>query len=138
MDASFCREWCQAKEGGPETREVLALEELCRHVRLTAPCSLVLLSRAQLTPTVATLRAVDRDGRRPPLSPAQVQEEQERDMVLAHVRSWLAAGKWPEWADVATLDTETKAYHSQWGGLEAREWRPVSAVAGADLMQSLS
>ncbi|KAJ8412453.1 hypothetical protein AAFF_G00127890 [Aldrovandia affinis] len=36
----------------------------------------------------------------------QVQEEQKRDAALIHVQSWLVAGKWPEWADVATLFTE--------------------------------
>ncbi|KAJ8403689.1 hypothetical protein AAFF_G00350150 [Aldrovandia affinis] len=58
-----------------------------------------------------------------------------------HVRSWLAAGKRPEWADVVALDTETKAFHSQWGGLETRDgvlyrrWRAPGR--GADLMQLL-
>ncbi|KAJ8367448.1 hypothetical protein AAFF_G00317680 [Aldrovandia affinis] len=70
-------------------------------------------ARAQLAPTVATLRAVDGEAGWLPLSPApaplpaQVQEEQEQDAVLVHVRSWLVAGKQPEWADVAALDTET-------------------------------
>ncbi|KAJ8386845.1 hypothetical protein AAFF_G00166400 [Aldrovandia affinis] len=45
----------------------------------------------------------------------QVQEEQERDAALTQVRSWLVAGKRP---DVAALDTETRAYHSQWAGLD--------------------
>ncbi|KAJ8395708.1 hypothetical protein AAFF_G00029450 [Aldrovandia affinis] len=75
-------------------------------------------ARAQLAPTVATLRIIDGEAGCLPLSPVQVQEEQERDAALTHVRSWLAAGKRPEWADVATLGTETRAYHSQWGGLE--------------------
>ncbi|KAJ8391351.1 hypothetical protein AAFF_G00089810 [Aldrovandia affinis] len=63
----------------------------------------------------------------------QVQE------ALVHVQSWLAAGKRPEWADVAALDTETRAYHSQWAGLEVRDgvlyrrWRALGR--GADLLQ---
>ncbi|KAJ8404595.1 hypothetical protein AAFF_G00334580 [Aldrovandia affinis] len=71
-------------------------------------------ARAQLAPTVATLQAIDGEAGCLPLSPAQVQEEQERDAALIHVRSWLAAGKQPEWAYVAALDTETRVYHSQW------------------------
>ncbi|KAJ8414148.1 hypothetical protein AAFF_G00067460 [Aldrovandia affinis] len=78
-------------------------------------------AQAQLAPTVATLRAINGEASCLPLSPAQVQQEQECDTALIHVRSWLADGKWPEWADVAALDTETRAYHSQWGGLEARD-----------------
>ncbi|KAJ8396417.1 hypothetical protein AAFF_G00017230 [Aldrovandia affinis] len=76
---------------------------------------------------------------RPPLSPAQVQEEQERDAVLTHhVRSWLAAGKRPDWVDVAALDNGRKAYHSQQGGLKTREHRRWRAPGrGADLMQPL-
>ncbi|KAJ8383498.1 hypothetical protein AAFF_G00220150 [Aldrovandia affinis] len=75
---------------------------------------------AQLAPTVVTLQTVDGEAGCYPLSPDQVQEEQERDTALTHVRSWLAARKQPEWADVA-LDAETRAYHSQWSGLEARD-----------------
>ncbi|KAJ8395392.1 hypothetical protein AAFF_G00033770 [Aldrovandia affinis] len=56
-----------------------------------------------------------------PSPPAQVQEAQERDAALVHVQSWLAAGKRPEWADVAALDTETRVYHSQWASLEVRD-----------------
>ncbi|KAJ8404434.1 hypothetical protein AAFF_G00337010 [Aldrovandia affinis] len=69
---------------------------------------------------------------------AQVQEEQERNAALAHVRSWLAAGKRTKWADVAALDNETKAYHSQRGGLEMwehRRWRAPGRWA--DLMRLL-
>ncbi|KAJ8366658.1 hypothetical protein AAFF_G00348040 [Aldrovandia affinis] len=42
-----------------------------------------------------------------------------RRWPLIHVQSWLAAGKRPEWADVAAMDTETIAYHSQWASLKA-------------------
>ncbi|KAJ8413687.1 hypothetical protein AAFF_G00081940 [Aldrovandia affinis] len=55
--------------------------------------------------------------------------------------SWLAAGKRPEWADVAALDMETRAYHSQWASLEAQDgilylrWRAPGR--GADLLQLL-
>ncbi|KAJ8412636.1 hypothetical protein AAFF_G00115870 [Aldrovandia affinis] len=68
---------------------------------------------------LATLRAIDGEAGCLPLSPAQVQEEQERDTALIHVR------KRPEWADVTILYTETRAYHSQWGGLKVlhRWWR---------------
>ncbi|KAJ8411987.1 hypothetical protein AAFF_G00142540 [Aldrovandia affinis] len=51
----------------------------------------------QLVPTVATLRTVDGEAGCLPLSPAQVQEAQERDAALTHVQSWLAAGKQPPW-----------------------------------------
>ncbi|KAJ8398190.1 hypothetical protein AAFF_G00430340 [Aldrovandia affinis] len=44
-------------------------------------------AQAQLAPTVATLRAVNGEAGCLPLSPAQVQEEQERDVVLIHVQS---------------------------------------------------
>ncbi|KAJ8389289.1 hypothetical protein AAFF_G00121540 [Aldrovandia affinis] len=57
-------------------------------------------AQAQLAPTVATLRTIDGEAGCLLLSPVQVQEEQERDAVLTQVRSWLAAGKWPEWAVV--------------------------------------
>ncbi|KAJ8399425.1 hypothetical protein AAFF_G00411370 [Aldrovandia affinis] len=77
-------------------------------------------AQAQLVPTVATLRANDGEAGCLPFSSAQVQEAQERDAALTHVQSWLAAGKRPEWVDMAALDTETRAYHSQWGGLEAQ------------------
>ncbi|KAJ8385753.1 hypothetical protein AAFF_G00182710 [Aldrovandia affinis] len=40
----------------------------------------------------------------------QVQEAQERDTALVHMQSWLAAGKRQEWADMAALDTETRAF----------------------------
>ncbi|KAJ8371836.1 hypothetical protein AAFF_G00299310 [Aldrovandia affinis] len=50
-----------------------------------------------------------------------VQEVQERDAALVHVQSWLAAGKRPEWVDAAALDTEMRAYHSQWASQEARD-----------------
>ncbi|KAJ8358059.1 hypothetical protein AAFF_G00040200 [Aldrovandia affinis] len=92
-------------------------------------------------PTVATLRTVDGEAGCLPLSPAQVQEAQERAAPLVHVQSWLAAGKRPEWADVAALDTETRAYHSQWASLEAwdgvlyRRWRALGR--GAHLLQLL-
>ncbi|KAJ8410501.1 hypothetical protein AAFF_G00194050 [Aldrovandia affinis] len=75
---------------------------------------------AQLAPTVATLQAVDEEAGWLPLTQLQVQEQQEKDATLARVRSWLAAGRRPEWADVAALDSETKAYHSQWSSLELR------------------
>ncbi|KAJ8393202.1 hypothetical protein AAFF_G00062740 [Aldrovandia affinis] len=42
-----------------------------------------------------------------PLTPSQVQEEQEQDATLTHVRGWLAAGREPEWADDAALNAET-------------------------------
>ncbi|KAJ8372889.1 hypothetical protein AAFF_G00275930 [Aldrovandia affinis] len=51
-------------------------------------------ARAQLAPTVATLRTVDGEAGCLPLSPVQVQEEQERD----------------EWVDVAALGGETRAF----------------------------
>ncbi|KAJ8371916.1 hypothetical protein AAFF_G00298680 [Aldrovandia affinis] len=105
-------------------------------------------ARAQLAPTVATLRTVDGEVSCLPLSLSlakvakfQVQEAQERDAALIHVQSWLAAGKRPEWADVAALDTETRAYHYQWDSLEAqdgvlyRRWRAPGR--GADLLQLL-
>ncbi|KAJ8401903.1 hypothetical protein AAFF_G00374840 [Aldrovandia affinis] len=98
-------------------------------------------ARAQLAPTVATLRTVDGEVGCVPLSPAQVQEAQERDAALVHVQSWLAAGKRPEWADVAALDTEMRAYHSQWASLEARDGvlyqRWWASGRGADLLQLL-
>ncbi|KAJ8385779.1 hypothetical protein AAFF_G00182230 [Aldrovandia affinis] len=97
--------------------------------------------RAQLALTVATLRTVNGEAGCLPLYPAQVQEAQERNAALTRVRSWLAAGKRLEWADVATLDTETRAYHSQWASLEARDgvlyrrwWAPDR---GANLLQLL-
>ncbi|KAJ8396649.1 hypothetical protein AAFF_G00014870 [Aldrovandia affinis] len=37
-----------------------------------------------------------------------LQEEQGRDATLAHVRGWLAAVRWPEWADVAALNTRKR------------------------------
>ncbi|KAJ8397074.1 hypothetical protein AAFF_G00011280 [Aldrovandia affinis] len=80
---------------------------------------------AQLAPTVATLRAVDGEAGWLPLIPTQVQEEQERDAALAHVRGWLAAGRWSEWEDVATLDAETR----WWGWPRARRCA-VPVVAG--------
>ncbi|KAJ8403297.1 hypothetical protein AAFF_G00355140 [Aldrovandia affinis] len=43
-------------------------------------------ARAQLAPTVATLRTVDGEAGCLPLSPAQVQEVQERDVALTHVQ----------------------------------------------------
>ncbi|KAJ8418859.1 hypothetical protein AAFF_G00003580 [Aldrovandia affinis] len=98
-------------------------------------------ARAQLAPMVATLRTIYGEAGCLPLSPAQVQEAQERDAALTHVQSWLAAGKRPEWADVAALDTETRAYHSQWASLEVRGgvlyrwWRAPDQ--GADLLQLL-
>ncbi|KAJ8412025.1 hypothetical protein AAFF_G00142920 [Aldrovandia affinis] len=78
-------------------------------------------ARAQLALMVATLRAVDGEAGWLPLTSTQVQEEQEWDAALAHVRGWLAAGRQPEWADVAALEAEMKAYHSQWHGLEMRD-----------------
>ncbi|KAJ8347426.1 hypothetical protein AAFF_G00205710 [Aldrovandia affinis] len=68
-------------------------------------------------PERATLRAVDGEAGWLPLIPTQVQEEQERDAALAHVRGWLAAGRRSEWADMAAPRAETKA----WGGLEVRD-----------------
>ncbi|KAJ8384486.1 hypothetical protein AAFF_G00205070 [Aldrovandia affinis] len=62
-------------------------------------------AQAQLALTVATLRTDDGEAGCLPLSPAQVQEAQECDAVLTHVQSWLAAGKRPERANMATLDT---------------------------------
>ncbi|KAJ8389541.1 hypothetical protein AAFF_G00119310 [Aldrovandia affinis] len=97
--------------------------------------------RAQLVPTVATLQTDDGEAGFLPLSPAKVQEVQECDAALTHVQKWLPAGRRPEWADVATLDTEPRAYHSQWGSLEARDsvsyqrWRAPGR--GADLLQLL-
>ncbi|KAJ8383612.1 hypothetical protein AAFF_G00216850 [Aldrovandia affinis] len=63
-------------------------------------------ARAQLAPTVATLRTVNGEASCLPLSPAQVQEEQERDAALIHVRSWYrstsaVAGPWPRGRPVA-------------------------------------
>ncbi|KAJ8400166.1 hypothetical protein AAFF_G00398600 [Aldrovandia affinis] len=51
-------------------------------------------ARAQLAPMVATLRTIDGEAGCLPLSPVQVQvqEEQECDVALTQVRSWLAAG----------------------------------------------
>ncbi|KAJ8409979.1 hypothetical protein AAFF_G00210200 [Aldrovandia affinis] len=61
---------------------------------------------------------------------------------LATRRSHMCRVGWrPEWADVATLDTETRAYHSQWASLEARDgvlyWRWRAPGRGADLLQLL-
>ncbi|KAJ8401478.1 hypothetical protein AAFF_G00383970 [Aldrovandia affinis] len=53
-------------------------------------------ARAQLVPMVATLRTDNGEAGCLPLSPAQVQEAQERDAALTHVQSWLAAGKRPD------------------------------------------
>ncbi|KAJ8385464.1 hypothetical protein AAFF_G00185600 [Aldrovandia affinis] len=82
-----------------------------------------------------------RRSRLPSPLPRPGAQEQERDATLTHVQCWLAAGKRPEWADVAALDTETRAYHSQWASLEARDgvlyrqwWAPGR---GADLLQLL-
>ncbi|KAJ8385055.1 hypothetical protein AAFF_G00195850 [Aldrovandia affinis] len=98
-------------------------------------------ARAQLARTVATLRTVNGEAGWLPLTPSQVQEEQEQDATLAHVRDCLVAGRRSEWADVAALYAEMKAYHSQRGGLEVRGgvlyrrwWAPSR---GADLMQLL-
>ncbi|KAJ8386361.1 hypothetical protein AAFF_G00170660 [Aldrovandia affinis] len=52
-------------------------------------------------PMVATLTTVDGEAGCLPLSPAQVQEAQERDAALIHVQIWVAAGKRPEWPDMA-------------------------------------
>ncbi|KAJ8405481.1 hypothetical protein AAFF_G00319540 [Aldrovandia affinis] len=43
-------------------------------------------ARAQLAPKVATLQAVDGEAGWLPLTPSQVQEVQEQDTTLAHVR----------------------------------------------------
>ncbi|KAJ8385470.1 hypothetical protein AAFF_G00185660 [Aldrovandia affinis] len=76
------------------------------------------LSQQACHTKVATLQTVTGEAGWLPLTLPQVQEQQEQDTTLARVQSWLAAGRQPEWADDAALDAETKAYHSQWSGLE--------------------
>ncbi|KAJ8372268.1 hypothetical protein AAFF_G00291230 [Aldrovandia affinis] len=92
--------------------------------------------RQEARAQVATLRAVH--GEAGWLAPPHSVPSPGGAGAGRDARGWLAAGRW---VDAAALYAETKAYLSQWGGLEVRggvfyrRWR-VSG-RGADLMQLL-
>ena len=75
------------------------------------------------------------------LTSRELQKFQADDEGLARVRSWLEAGRRPEWAEVSALGPELKAYHSQWGNLESqgellyRRWQ--APARGGDILQLL-
>ncbi|KAI3373745.1 hypothetical protein L3Q82_022328, partial [Scortum barcoo] len=63
------------------------------------------------------------------IDPEQLRHDQSQDPVLSRVQDWVGAGQRPEWPAVSALDTELKAFYSQWsslvscGGLLHRRWQ---------------
>ena len=55
------------------------------------------------------------------LSPLQVRTHQMEDKTIRHILGWKEAGKRPEWASIAHLDSATKAYWAQWDSLAVKE-----------------
>ena len=55
------------------------------------------------------------------LSPLQLRTHQMEDKTICHVPGWKEAGKRPEWASIAHLDSITKAYWAQWDSLAVKE-----------------
>ena len=47
------------------------------------------------------------------LSPLQLQTHQMEDKTICHILGWKEAGKRPEWASIAHLNSITKAYWAQ-------------------------
>ena len=55
------------------------------------------------------------------LLPLQLQTHQMEDKTVCHILGWKEAGKRPEWASIAHLDSTTKTNWAQWDSLAVNE-----------------
>ena len=55
------------------------------------------------------------------LSPLELRTHQMKDKTICHILGWKEAGKRPEWASIARIDSATKAYWAQWDSLAVKE-----------------
>ena len=55
------------------------------------------------------------------LSPLQLRTHWMEDKTICHILGWKEAGKRPEWASIAHLDSTTTAHWAQWDSLAVKE-----------------